>query len=85
MKLAVSILCLAALSLSGGVFPDKSWQTASPKDSGLSSEKLDQARKYAQTGGGAGMIVYQGKVVKSWGSVSFVRSDRGDRQHGGHR
>lgn len=67
MKLAVSILTLSALSLSGGVFPNEDWPTAKPDQLGLNADQLDEARKYAQTGGGAGMIVYQGKLVKSWG------------------
>lgn len=70
MKLVAFVFVVLALSGSivvGSVFPGTSWPSADPADLGLNAGKLEDARDYALTGGGSGMIVHQGKVVMSWG------------------
>jgi CubicO group peptidase (beta-lactamase class C family) len=50
-------------------FPDAEWPRAKPEDVGLDGRKLDQAREYALSAGGAGCIVRNGRLVASWGDV----------------
>jgi CubicO group peptidase (beta-lactamase class C family) len=58
----------------GTVWPGDSWPAAAPAELGLDSGKLEQARDYALTAGGSGHIIYQGKLVLSWGDPA-VRYD----------
>jgi CubicO group peptidase (beta-lactamase class C family) len=48
--------------------PGESWPTASPEEVWMDPERLAQARDYALTGGGSGIITRYGKLVMSWGS-----------------
>ena len=48
-------------------FPDPSWPQASPASAGLDEQRLHQARDYALSGEGSGLIVHQGKLVLAWG------------------
>lgn len=48
-------------------FPGEKWPQARPAEVNLAEARLQQARDYALTGGGSGMIVRQGKVVMTWG------------------
>lgn len=43
------------------------WERATPASQGMDESKLQQARKYALTGGGSGYIIRDGKLVMSWG------------------
>ena len=54
---------------SAAVFPGERWGTATPADAGLDPARLDAARDYALTGGGAGVVVVGGRVVASWGDT----------------
>lgn len=49
------------------VWPSPEWQTATPAELGMDGALLDQARDYALTGGGSGMVIRGGKLVHSWG------------------
>jgi CubicO group peptidase (beta-lactamase class C family) len=49
------------------VFPAKTWSEKSPAELGLDAEKLFEARDYALSIGGSGMIVRGGHVVLRWG------------------
>lgn len=51
------------------VYPDKSWKLAKPEDVGLDAKLLAEARDYALTGGGSGMITRHGRVVLTWGDL----------------
>jgi CubicO group peptidase (beta-lactamase class C family) len=48
-------------------WPATHWATATPADAGMVGARLEQARDYALTGGGSGMITRHGKVVLTWG------------------
>jgi CubicO group peptidase (beta-lactamase class C family) len=48
-------------------YPVKSWNFKEPADTGLDEAKLAEARTYALTGGGSGLIVRQGALVMKWG------------------
>lgn len=48
-------------------WPDPDWPAATPEELALNIHKLRQARDYALTGGGAGCIIKNGKLVMSWG------------------
>jgi hypothetical protein len=51
-------------------YPGSSWPTASPEQMGMSSLKLAEARDYAESAGGSGMITRSGVQVMSWGSTT---------------
>lgn len=51
-------------------WPVPEWKTARPAETGMDAEKLAQAREYALTGGGAGVVTRHGRLVLSWGDVS---------------
>jgi CubicO group peptidase (beta-lactamase class C family) len=51
-------------------FPDAEWLRARPAEAGLSEARLQQARDYALTGGGSGMIIRRGKLVMEWGDTA---------------
>src|SRR5690606_1834019 len=50
------------------------WTLATPAAVGLNEELLAQARDYALTGGGSGVIVRYGRLVYSWGDID-ARAD----------
>ncbi len=58
-------LTAAAQQPAGRPSPD--WPAATPADVGLDAARLDQARDYALSAGGSGMIVRHGKAVLRWG------------------
>ena len=52
------------------LWPLPEWKTARPAEVGMDDAKLDRAREYALTGGGAGVVTRHGRLVLSWGDVS---------------
>ncbi len=48
-------------------WPGAEWETAKPGAVGMAAARLNEARDYALTGGGSGMITRRGKVVMTWG------------------
>lgn len=55
-------------SVAGAVeWPGAAWPQATPAEAGMAAPRLLQARDYALTGGGSGMILRHGKVVLAWG------------------
>lgn len=59
----------AANALAADVWPLPRWQRATAAEVGLDASRLEQARDYALTGGGAGIITRGGKLVLAWGDV----------------
>lgn len=49
--------------------PDHGWTRAAAADVGLNDTALAEAETYALTGGGSGMIVRKGRLVRSWGNT----------------
>lgn len=50
--------------------PDHGWtRVASAADVGMDEAALVEAENYALTGGGSGMIVRRGRLVRSWGNI----------------
>lgn len=43
------------------------WPTATPDEAGLDATRLAEARDYAISGGGAGVVIYEGRQVYAWG------------------
>lgn len=75
-SLAFAFVC-ASLSLSGfaqdlpaPVFPLGSWETRTPAELGMNELKLEEAKAYALTRNGAGMVVRNGYVVSTWGKTT---------------
>ena len=61
------ILCVVASASGADEFPGKEWSKATASEVGLATAPLQQAKEYALTGGGAGMIIRKGKLVLAWG------------------
>jgi CubicO group peptidase (beta-lactamase class C family) len=51
-------------------WPTTSWPTNTPATMGMDASILEQARDYALTGGGSGMIVRGGRMIMSWGNLT---------------
>ena len=79
------VACLAPLSVARGsyapnqpgdsdsineIWPGPSWVPASPEAMGMDPTRLAEAREYALTSGGSGMITRRGVLVMSWGSIT---------------
>lgn len=52
------------------LWPGSTWTSATPSSVGMNATLLGQARDYALTGGGAGMILRSGRVVSAWGNAA---------------
>jgi CubicO group peptidase (beta-lactamase class C family) len=48
-------------------WPGEHWSMTAPAEVGMDEARLQQARDYALSGGGSGMILRHGKVVMTWG------------------
>src|SRR5687768_2918790 len=48
-------------------WPGREWERADPSEFALDTGKLAQARDYALTAEGSGYVIYEGKLVMSWG------------------
>jgi CubicO group peptidase (beta-lactamase class C family) len=73
---ALALVC-ASLSVPGfaqdlppPTFPGASWETRAPAELGMNEVKLEEAKAYALTRNGAGLIVRNGYVVSSWGRTT---------------
>ncbi len=51
-------------------WPSPQWLSTQPAELGLDAEKLQEARQYAESAGGSGMIVRHGKIALRWGDQS---------------
>jgi CubicO group peptidase (beta-lactamase class C family) len=49
--------------------PDHGWTRTAAADVGMDDAVLAEAEAYALTGGGSGMIVRRGRLVRSWGDI----------------
>jgi CubicO group peptidase (beta-lactamase class C family) len=52
-----------------GDWPLPEWAAASPSEMGMEEARLAEARDFALTGGGAGMVTRSGRLVMSWGNT----------------
>jgi CubicO group peptidase (beta-lactamase class C family) len=75
-SIALAFVC-AGLSLPGlaqdlpaPVFPGAAWETRTPAELGMNEVKIEEAKAYALTRNGAGMIVRNGYVVSTWGRTT---------------
>ena len=59
-------LCALALAATNAAL---AFPSASPEAVGMDASKLTEARDYALTGEGSGMIIRHGKMVSSWGDL----------------
>lgn len=62
MRAALLLLSLTPLCA-------QQWTAQSPASAGLDSRYLGQARDYALTGGGSGVVIRHGKLVYEWGDL----------------
>ena len=52
------------------IWPTAGWIVATPDEVGLQQSLLEQARDYALTGNGSGIIIKSGQQVLSWGDLA---------------
>ena len=67
LLLAIASASWAAAAQDADVWPGSQWPAAAPEAVGMDSALLAQARDWALTGGGSGLIVRRGRVVMQWG------------------
>lgn len=72
MRAIFLLLFAFAHSLQAASWPGKEWPVAAPIEMGLDEAKLAQARDYALTGEGSGVIIFQGKQVMAWGDQAVT-------------
>jgi CubicO group peptidase (beta-lactamase class C family) len=51
------------------IWPTNGWEVVYPDELGMDASKLLQARDYALSGGGSGLITRSGKAVMVWGDI----------------
>ena len=71
-RFAVVLATIVALRIGSAhaadrVYPQETWDAATPDEVGMDAESLKRARDYALTGGGSGYVARHGKLVLSWG------------------
>ncbi len=71
-RFAVVLATIVALRIGSAhaadqVYPQETWDAATPAEVGMDAESLKRARDYALTGGGSGYVARHGKLVLSWG------------------
>jgi CubicO group peptidase (beta-lactamase class C family) len=66
-SLGLAVACAARAAAPATTWPGDQWETATPSEVRLAAARLRQARDYALTGGGSGVITRHGKVVMTWG------------------
>jgi CubicO group peptidase (beta-lactamase class C family) len=49
------------------IWPDSTWERATPEQVGMDASTLQKARDYALTGGGSGCVTRHGRLVMQWG------------------
>ncbi len=67
---SVAIILLTSLGQAQtgrDVWPGRAWQERSPEAVGMDADLLGQARDFALTGGGSGIVTRHGYVVLRWG------------------
>jgi CubicO group peptidase (beta-lactamase class C family) len=67
----VTAKATADVKSSATAWPTAGWATATPASMSMNAAQLAQARDYALTGAGSGMITRGGKVVLSWGDAAI--------------
>jgi CubicO group peptidase (beta-lactamase class C family) len=66
-RVGLMVAASLALVVRAAEFPDVDWPKARASEVGLAEARLQQARDYALTGAGSGIITRHGKVVLAWG------------------
>jgi len=64
----------ASVSIQDGstIWPTDTWVTATPAEMGMDQTLLEQARDFALTAGGSGMIIRSGRQVMAWGDQTVL-------------
>ncbi|GJM44370.1 MAG: hypothetical protein DHS20C21_12120 [Gemmatimonadota bacterium] len=57
-------------SAAGNLWPSPDWVVSTPEEQGMDTALLEQARDFALTGAGSGIVVRAGYSVMTWGSQS---------------
>jgi CubicO group peptidase (beta-lactamase class C family) len=67
----VTATATADVKSSATLWPASGWTAGTPQSMSMNATQLAQARDYALTGAGSGMITRGGKVVMSWGDAAI--------------
>ena len=65
--LALTALLLTGHAMAETVWPVPKWEYTTPQEAGMDQARAEQARDYALSGDGSGLITRGGKVVLAWG------------------
>jgi len=63
----ILIVCYCVLNMYAGEDQGVSFPVTRPEQVGMNQAKLEDAKRYARSAGGSGMIVRHGRVVSRWG------------------
>ena len=69
LRLAAALASLVTPLARAVDWPGPVWSESSPAAAGMAEAPLAQARDYALTGGGSGVITRHGKIVLAWGDL----------------
>ncbi len=69
--LVLILACTLGSHLDAQSFPENAqWPAAKPQSLNVNGRLLEQAKDYAQTGGGSGIVIFRGKAVINWGDLN---------------
>ena len=71
-RVGIATVLGLASAVSAAEFPGAEWPKARPSEVGLAEARLQQARDYALTGGGSGVILRHGKIAMAWGDPATL-------------
>src|SRR5688572_22583979 len=63
----LTTLVLVTSALCAAEWPGAQWPKATPAQVGMAEIRLKEARDYALTGEGSGLIIRHGEIVMAWG------------------
>jgi CubicO group peptidase (beta-lactamase class C family) len=67
MAIVILVVCASCSSGQDALWPSPDWESATPQSVGLDGSKLDEAKRYALSAGGSGIIIRHGRVALRWG------------------
>jgi len=66
------LMSLWPLTSAAEAWPNPDWPTTTPEAAGIDRALLEQARAYALSGGGSGIVIHRGYLVFSWGDPATL-------------
>jgi CubicO group peptidase (beta-lactamase class C family) len=69
---ALAVMLSSASAGAEASWPSTGWTSSTPEAEGLDATALEEARDFALTAGGAGLVTRHGRVVLSWGDTNAL-------------